>query len=766
MMNTFYYYQKRIFFQIKRRIHLILFIISLGVLFYISLNLLNIEFLILISEGSSFYFMFQLLRKISSIFILFFLPTYPIFFNMLKNKSFKVLEKISMTIVCNLSFYILIGFLGYILNLPISFEFFFFTLTLAYLIILGILIFIDYHRGYVFFLKKKSSVNVNQKFYKMNSNSPTSLSHIKKPISFNGALLIVFIILICILFIINTEFFAGTDPWLHISIIKYITKVRTIPINEYYGALGLHIYGAVIHFFSGLDIILIPKYFVFFTFPVSSLIVYNLLMRIFKNKDLAIFGVFLLVFSSLGFSYMMIQFWPSSIALIQGLMIFFVLYVRLQKFTKEKLPNKEDLLSNMLFSYFFLTILFVTSILTHSLIAMVLVISYLWIYLIYFVINYRRGFDILLLGIFLFIFSVFYYFNISTGHIRQLLPFFVLPWSYLIFGIIFFAGFELILFKHYWKSMDFTKGRFKLIVLGKKNKIYKKIEDKYLIPLLFTLILIPTLFFSIGNILIFNLEILSYFNMLDILILSAFALWGLGVFQYKPRGKPLWFWFLALSLILLVVFIFDVFFAVSAFYSRVFYITSIIIAIGFVSYLYKLIRTNSIQHVKYKFLILFIMVFSLIISFIQNSETTNTFSLKDREVSSVKWFANYTDSKQVIISEFGWEAIFVYFDYPFEDENESLTLLSIHIFKTVEYQLVHPFLHYLYGSNNLRNLKLFFLTDVILILPKEFYLPFSWQFFDQLSNEEIEAYYKLEYVNRIFSAREANGEETPYYWVI
>jgi len=47
-------------------------------------------------------------------------------------------------------------------------------------------------------------------------------------------------------------------------------------------------------------------------------------------------------------------------------------------------------------------------------------------------------------------------------------------------------------------------------------------------------------------------------------------------------------------------------------------------------------------------------------------------------------------------------------------------------------------------------------------LPKEFYLPSSWKFFDQLNEEELEAYYNLEYLNIIFSAKGEDGEETPY----
>ncbi len=66
----------------------------------------------------------------------------------------------------------------------------------------------------------------------------------------------------------------------------------------------------------------------------------------------------------------------------------------------------------------------------------------------------------------------------------------------------------------------------------------------------------------------------------------------------------------------------------------------------------------------------------------------------------------------------------------------------------------------------LKNLKESFGKEVILILPKEFYLFSSWKFFDLPSEEEIEAYYHLEYLNRIFSAKGEDSEERPYYWVI
>ncbi|MFW9880685.1 MAG: hypothetical protein ACFFG0_47060, partial [Candidatus Thorarchaeota archaeon] len=200
--------------------------------------------------------------------------------------------------------------------MPITFEYFFFSLTFTFIIILLLSVFLSYHRGEIYVWKKKVDYN-NEKIEDFSLTDT-----IKKYISSNWILLVLFIILICILNLVNTSIFAGVDPWLHISVVRYITEVNYIPMNIYYGSLGLHTFGAVIQFFSGVDLILLPKYFIFYTIPVSALILYNIFMKIFKNKNLAIFGVFLL-FSSFSFSwFMMVQFWPSSIALIQGLVIF------------------------------------------------------------------------------------------------------------------------------------------------------------------------------------------------------------------------------------------------------------------------------------------------------------------------------------------------------------------------------------------------------------------------------------------------------------
>jgi len=62
--------------------------------------------------------------------------------------------------------------------------------------------------------------------------------------------------------------------------------VRVLPLKGYHGTMGINIFGAVIHFFSGMNHTLIPRYFIFYTFFVSGLIFYNICMRVFKNQNL------------------------------------------------------------------------------------------------------------------------------------------------------------------------------------------------------------------------------------------------------------------------------------------------------------------------------------------------------------------------------------------------------------------------------------------------------------------------------------------------
>jgi hypothetical protein len=314
--------------------------------------------------------------------------------------------------------------------------------------------------------------------------------------------------------------------------------------------------------------------------------------------------------------------------------------------------------------------------------------------------------------------------------------------------------------------MIFAKGRYSLVIRGEMHKIFKKIEEKFLFPIVFALVITIICIFAIANLLLFNFNFITIFTGFEILIIWSFAIWGLFIFQYKPRGKPLLLWGLALGIILLAGVSFDFISGSFTFFSRIFYLSSILIAIGFVSYFYKLIKTNSIQKLKIKVFMIFITSFSLLATYLELNSSVEFFSLLRREVSTVQWYSNYTSSQNVIIAEFGWSSIFIYYDYPFQDNNETLPLDSVIFFLTASNDYLNPQFHIYNGTNILTGLKIDRGKEIFLIVSDNYLLVSGFELFGQLTDEEIEMYYNLTYLNRICVSKSADGKSTPIYWVI
>ena len=73
---------------------------------------------------------------------------------------------------------------------------------------------------------------------------------------------------------------------------------------------------------------------------------------------------------------------------------------------------------------------------------------------------------------------------------------------------------------------------------------------------------------------------------------------------------------------------------------------------------------------------------------------------------------------------------------------------------------------YLNGTNKLQQMKQSLNTDIYLILDDN-YLAFSgFDVYERLSEEEMEEYYSMDYMNKVCSSKSENGIEYPYYWVI
>jgi len=748
--------------HVRKHFNCYIFVVSLISVAFLLLKLIGIDILLNFDGNILFGSFFGFFWMISSIFIILFLPSYPIFFAIYKNFKFNTLEKICLTIVINLSFYIIIGYFGNGLGFALNIYYFFSLLLSFYFILLIISLILNKNNK----INKKNS-SKSKKNYSLDSYEDFSVfEYIKNKLSLNVILLIIFTVLLITALLVNVEIFGGTDPWYHILIIRIIVNANSLPLNEYFGAMGFHIIGAVFHLFSGIDLLLIPNIFVLFTIPLTSLIVYNIIMRIFSNKSLAIFGIFILLITTLGFINLTFQYWPSSIVFIQGLTIFFLLYVRLRDYIKVERPSWKKILSNLPFTYLYISITFIALYLSHSLIALIFLISFAWIYLIYLVKDFKRGFDFMLCVILFVIFLILFISNISTGHLGVFASVFTLPWIYLLFGAISITIVGGILIAYLRTQITFEKGRFNLILMGKKFKIYTIIE-KYFIPIVFIATLFFTVGFFIANLLWLHLNLITIFVGFEVIILVIFAFWGLVIFQNKARGKPLFLWLLSFVFIILAGLLSDVLRGSLSFVSRLFYLASPIIAIGFLSYLYKLIKTGNIKKLYIKIFLLFFVSYSSTASYLELFSSIDFYSINNNELTAVQWYLQNSDDRNVLVVEFGWNPVFLYYDYPYEEKNSSLPIMTTQDFITFNNSLIVPENHfYDNGTNILKELKEYKNTDVYILLTKNYLTTFEMEFFGELTDEQYESYYTLDYLNRIFSVKYENGESLPYYWVI
>jgi len=761
-MNNFRTILKKLKFFLILRSNLLILILSITALSSIFFNINDIDITLGISGLLQAQSFINILNLLSSVYVILFIPTYPIFFIILKKKNFTNLEKLSFTIISNLVFYILIAYFGYYTGFLITGPFFFVASSISFFSLILIIICFEFKYGKSILLRA-NKVNIQ------NIDISFSFNFIKKYFqrNINGMLLVFFLILVCLLNFIRFSYWYGTDAMYHAVLIKAIVKLNKLPVDQYYGAVGLHVFGSVIHFFSGLDIIYIPRYFLFYTIFLSALLLHALFKKVFRNNNLSYFGIFILEFSTIGFSNMMYQFWPTSLAMIQCLFIFYLLYIRLQNFIQLEKPTKTELLSNLFLFYVLIILTFISSLLTHSLITILLISSILYVYFLYFIKDYKRGIDLLLLcglfGIFWFFFSIDliseHFFLIEINNYPRIFIIIIIP-------VLLIISWRL------KRSIHFTTGRFSRIIKGEKQSYYKTIEKKFLLPLITVSIIIFLLILFIFNHLILDINSSKYLLGFEVFIIILFGFWGLILFQKKPRGKPFFLWFLSFSFILLAALINDIFVVQQSWSGRISLLFAPIIVIGFISYIYKIIR---MQVIKEKWIKIFLIGFTILLFSAQFYDQLVDvdgieYNLKKREVNSIQWISSYTDDHNLIFSEFGISYVFMYFDYPFDTNKNNFNGYSIHHFFTIFYStfdMFDPDEHYYEsGVNILQSLKDIYNTDVYLVLDDNYLTMRGFEVYKRLTEDDMVLYNNMGYLNKFLSSKSEYGVEVPYYWVI
>jgi hypothetical protein len=226
-------------------------------------------------------------------------------------------------------------------------------------------------------------------------------------------------------------------------------------------------------------------------------------------------------------------------------------------------------------------------------------------------------------------------------------------------------------------------------------------------------------------------------------------------------------WAVALGLLFLIGFVFDILIGVLKLWSRIFYLSSPVILIGFISYFYKIIQTHQIGESKRKILLISFIAFSLVATFLEEANSISVFGVNSRDKSTILWYSDYTESKNVLITEFGWNTALIYYSYPYEDHNRNLNPENFMYYFVLNESFSNPNKHFDENNTNiLKNIKEEYETDVFLILDDYYLSPEGWKFFINMTEHQISMYYNLSYLNRICISVDTNGDEIPYYWVI
>jgi len=109
----------------------------------------------------------------------------------------------------------------------------------------------------------------------------------------------------------------------------------------------------------------------------------------------------------------------------------------------------------------------------------------------------------------------------------------------------------------------------------------------------------------------------------------------------------------------------------------------------------------------------------------------------------------------------------MYYGYPYEEGNASIQIKEIFTFYQDPKGYFKPSDHiYENGTNKLQQIKANKATDMYLILDDNYLTLQEWGIYERLTQDEMEQYYNMNYLNKIFVSKSETGVEVPYYWVI
>ncbi|MHA1728290.1 MAG: hypothetical protein ACTSWY_06120 [Promethearchaeota archaeon] len=693
----------------------------------------------------------KLLQIVIGTYFIFLIPLYPLFIFpgiTLKIEKNHLSQKIPILITANISIFILYALFNRILinrfNWMDIFCLSLFTFFLSFTVII------------LEFLFGRREANKKREYITSFNDFLKSLKHqTEKNQLFpkNFLLFVIFLIVSGILVVVRFPILFGDDPWFHAAITKQTINCGNFnPVDRHYFSLfGFYSIGAFFQMISGVDVLLLARFFPIFTITLGGLLGYSLVKFFLDNDQIAIIGGVLFILTPLDSCLALGQYWPTAMVLICGFGNFLF---------SLKIHNENQ---NQIFNYIFLYITGIILYFIHDFTAILLLSGSLFVYIAQsFRNNKKKNLQIALHYCIIITISLLLRLICGMGllpeKIGEIFPFSPILWIFLLpmAGVIIYLS-QKIINKPYTNT-NATQILQKLIPPNsKRSKIYKK---KILIIILIvsisiglSMFLIFPSFFKFAQIEVPQMAL----NVFFLVIVAFCSISGVITIQRKNFKTDILYFWIGFFLISLVGFvIIDFLFIHHAWWFRIIINASGIITLGMSAYIFLFLKKKSLfkQNGK-KIIILFFLSLFINFGFYQSA---NYWYKTESDIDTALMLRPYIPKQDsVIITGFRWSYFLDYYtDFKIEVNWTEGYLLKTenHFNESGENALlkINESLNNVYVLLDFqqKSLGILGLENVI---------------YGKINDSDIMEYYNLFYINKIMSMK-TNGNLFAYlYWV-
>lgn len=671
----------------------------------------------------------------SSLFVIYIVPGYQLFFKTFKDK-YTAIEKLALTIVFGMIINIISGILAGHLGIPITGLFYLCFIIIFYYILLVL----NFHVKGRYPIERFESVDV------------------RKLIPKNLLLFIVLAVLLSVFLISRYPILFGDDPWFHLILTNEIVNTGVIPFDSYRGANGLHLMGALIHFFSGHPTLDIVRFFPIINYVMSGLMGFAFFNRLFKNEQIGIIGSLLLLIAPFRYDFAQSQFFPTAL----GLTVFlFMMFLYIEHIRYEDIATRQIFIFYILSGLAFFSLVFISDIS-----AILFPVFFILFSIVFTIQNKRRIGDLVFYIMLLVIYGIYNLFAFKSIIFVSILgDFSFSP----IFIPILMGGavVGIFIFRILNKFTNYTKGAHEEFMKKPPQEVFlKRMMTKYLKPVMFIVLLALPIIVSFLIFISFDINldffyILTYVvnPIINAAISMLLAFWGLLLFKRAYKDGAIIYWWAIFSLVEFLAFvIFDIVFLHYMLYLRMLMYTGIGIVCGEMAYFAYLYKDRFVNKRKLNQFYLLFFIYTIASSLLVSVNVTQF--KKKYEIGFPEWYGEHSSEQSSFLTGFRWNYVLDY--YSGENQtiyfNEAPLLFPTNQVNSSNFNFLRQF-QQLKSENNLylvldeKQISEGIFGDVVGI------------YIGKINQSILKEYYDLPYLNRIFSSKNQLNQRVQIYWL-